>query len=68
MLGGCASSHATAGLDEDAHGIHYGHTWELCGEKAAVICGARGNDILAAGGRTAGLIVTLNPSVGFNGR
>ena len=34
---------------------------------AAEICGARGYDVLAAGGGTAGMIETLNPSAGFDG-
>jgi hypothetical protein len=70
VLGGCAASHATAGLDEAAHGITCSgadHTWHLCGERAAAICGARGYDVLAAGGGTAGMIETLNPSAGVDG-
>src|SRR5258705_4999026 len=42
VVGGCASSHATAGLDEEAHGINCSgadRTWALCGERAAAICG-----------------------------
>ena len=70
VLGGCASSHATAGLDQEAHGINCSgadRTWALCGERAAEICGARGYDVLAAGGGTAGMLETLNPSAGFDG-
>ena len=70
VVGGCASSHATAGLDEGAHGINCSgadRTWALCGERAAAICGARGYDVLAAGGGTAGMLETLNPSAGFDG-
>ena len=70
VLGGCASTHATAGLDEPAHGINCSgadRTWQLCGERAAQICGPRGYDVLAAGGGTAGMIETLNPSAGFDG-
>ena len=70
VLGGCASSHATAGLDDEAHGINCSgadRTWALCGERAAAICGARGYDVLAAGGGTAGMLETLNPSAGFDG-
>jgi hypothetical protein len=70
VLGGCASRHATAGLDEEAHGINCSgadRTWTLCGERAAAICGARGYDVLAAGGGTAGMLETLNPSAGFDG-
>ena len=69
-VGGCASSHATASLDEEAHGINCSgadRTWALCGERAAEICGARGYDVLAAGGGTAGMLETLNPSAGFDG-
>ena len=69
-LGGCAASHATANLDEAAHGINCSgpdRTWNLCGERAAAICGARGYDVVAAGGGTAGMIETLNPSAGFDG-
>jgi hypothetical protein len=70
LLGGCASGHATAGLDQEAHGINCSgadRTWALCGERAAEICGARGYDVLAAGGGTAGMLETLNPSAGFDG-
>ena len=70
VLGGCASSRATAGLDQEAHGINCSgadRTWALCGERAAAICGARGYDVLAAGGGTAGMLETLNPSAGFDG-
>jgi hypothetical protein len=70
VLGGCASSYATAGLDEEAHGINCSgtdRTWALCGERAAAICGVRGYDVLAAGGGTAGMLETLNPSAGFDG-
>lgn len=70
VLSGCASSHATAGLDAGAHGINCSgadRTWALCGERAAAICGARGYDVLAAGGGTAGMVETLNPSAGFDG-
>jgi hypothetical protein len=70
VLGGCASSHATAGLDQAAHGINCSgadRTWALCGERAVAICGARGYDVLAAGGGTAGMLETLNPSAGFDG-
>ena len=69
-LGGCASSRVTAGLDQEAHGINCSgvdRTWALCGERAAEICGARGYDVLAAGGGTAGMLETLNPSAGFGG-
>lgn len=71
LLSGCASSHATAGLDDgEAHGINCSgpdRTWALCGKRAAEICGARGYDVLPAGGGTAGMIVTLKPSAGFDG-
>ena len=71
LLSGCASSNTPSGLAEgQARGINCSgpdRTWALCGEKAAEICGARGYDVLAAGGGTAGMIVTLNPSAGFDG-
>jgi hypothetical protein len=71
LLGGCPWSHATSGLkDGEAHGINCSgpdRTWAFCGERAAEICGARGYDVLAAGGGTAGMIETLNPSAGFDG-
>lgn len=70
VLGGCASSRATAGLDGEAHGINCSgadRTWALCADRAAEICGARGYDVLAAGGGTAGMLETLNPSAGFDG-
>ena len=70
VLGGCASTHATAGLDGEAHGINCSgadRTWALCGDRAAAVCGARGYDVLAAGGGTAGMLETLNPSAGFDG-
>jgi hypothetical protein len=70
VLGGCASSHATAGVGQEAHGINCSgadRTWALCGERAAAICGARGYDVIAAGGGTAGMLETLNPSAGFGG-
>lgn len=71
LLGGCASGNAPFDRDDgQAHGINCSgpdRTWALCGEKAAEICGARGYDVLAAGGGTAGMIVTLNPAAGFDG-
>ena len=70
VLGGCASGHATAGLGAEPHGINCSgadRTWTLCGERAAEVCGARGYDVLAAGGGTAGMLETLNPSAGFDG-
>jgi hypothetical protein len=70
VLGGCASSRATAGLDGEPHGINCSgadRTWALCAERAAEICGVRGYDVLAAGGGTAGMLETLNPSAGFDG-
>jgi hypothetical protein len=72
VLGGCTTSPGTpsARHADEAYGVNCSgpdRTWTVCAQKAAEICGARGYDVLAAGGGTAAMIETLNPSAGFDG-
>ncbi len=69
--GGCASATQTYGPDgREAYTLNcsgWARTWAMCAEKAGEICGARGYEVIAAGGGTAGTIATVNPSGGFGG-
>ena len=71
VLAGCGAPGPAPALHAgEAHGITCSgpeRTWSLCGARAAAICGERGYDVVAAGGGTAAMIETLNPSAGVDG-